>query len=109
MKTRMNRIPAIVSVCVAPLVKVAALLYAIQYCRAAQRDERASFPFTAAMEWHKAAVLFSPVAPLLADRCWQEWERIVRIPRSLAGPLGATPDVQRDSQSSSRVSQKLAA
>ncbi len=109
MKTHMSRIPAVVSIYLAPLVKIAALLYAIQYCRAAQRDEKNSFPFTAAMEWHKAALLFAPMAPSLADRCWQEWERIVKIPRSLAGPLVATPDVRSVSQSNSTVSLKLAA
>lgn len=118
MKTRTHRIPGVVSICVAPLVKVAAALYAIQYCRAAQQDERNSFPFTAAVEWQKAAVLFGMVAPRLADRCWREWERIMRIPRRLAGPLEATPESSRSSytrkslcvvQIGSSVSLKLAA
>jgi hypothetical protein len=108
MKTRINPIPAVVSICVASLVKVVAPLQAFQYCRAAQHDEKNGFPFTAAMEWHKAADLFA-LAPPLADRCWQEWERIVRLPRRLAGPLGATADVPLVSQSDSRISHKLAA
>jgi len=109
MKTRMNRISAVVSICVASLVKDAAALRAFQYCRAARQDEQNGYRFTAAMEWHKAAELFAPVVPSLADRCWEEWERIVRMPRSLAGAIGATPVVQFVPRSSSRVSQKLAA
>ena len=111
MKTRMNRISAVVSICVASLVKDAAALRAFQYCRAARRDEENGYPLTAAMEWHKAAELFAPVVTSLADRCWQEWERIVKMPRSLAGAIaiGATPVVQLVPRSSSRVSQKLAA
>jgi hypothetical protein len=88
MRTRINSLSAVVGVCVGSLVKVVAPLHAFQYCRAAQRDERNRFPMTAAMEWHKAAELFAPVAPELADRCWQEWERIVGMPRRLAGALG---------------------
>jgi len=59
---------------------------AIRYCLAAQRDEQNGFPFTAAMEWQKAADLFVPIAPF-ADLCWREWERIVRLPRQMAGPI----------------------
>jgi hypothetical protein len=110
MKTHTNRIPAVVSICVASFVRVVAPLYAFQYCRAAQRDERNGFPFAAAMEWHKAAELFAPVAPPLADRCWQEWERIVRLPRRLAGPLVAKAKVvPLVAQSDSRIFRKLAA
>jgi hypothetical protein len=60
---------------------------ALGYCLAAQRDEKNGFPFTAAMEWHKAADLFVPIGPL-ADLCWRKWERIVWLPRQMAGPIG---------------------
>jgi hypothetical protein len=60
---------------------------AMRYCLAAQRDESNGFPLTAAMEWRKAAELLAPMA-LIADRCWREWERIMRLPRHLAGPIG---------------------
>jgi hypothetical protein len=60
---------------------------ALRYCLAAQRDEQNGFPFTAAMEWQKAADLFVPIGPF-ADLCWREWERIVRLPRQMAAPIG---------------------
>ena len=59
---------------------------AMRYCLAAQRDEKSGFPFTAAVEWHKAAELLGPATPM-SDRCWLEWERIMRLPRHLAGPI----------------------
>ena len=59
---------------------------AMRYCLAAQRDEVSGFPFTAAVEWRKAAELLAPVTPM-SDRCWLEWERIMRLPRHLAGPI----------------------
>jgi hypothetical protein len=63
---------------------------AVQYCMAAHRDEKNRFPFTAAMEWQKAADLFVPIAPL-ADLCWRKWERIVRLPRQMAVPISEHP------------------
>jgi hypothetical protein len=59
---------------------------AMRYCLAAQRDEMSGFPFTAAGEWRKAAELVGSIGPM-ADRCWIEWERIMRLPRHLAGPI----------------------
>jgi hypothetical protein len=59
---------------------------AVRYCLAAQRDEKNGFPFTAAMGWRKAAELLVPITPM-SDRCWLEWERIMRLPRHLAGPI----------------------
>jgi hypothetical protein len=59
---------------------------AVRYCLAAERDEKNGFPLTAAMEWRKAAELLTLV-PLAADRCWRKWERIMRLPRRLAGPI----------------------
>ena len=53
------------------------------YLRAAELDERNGFPFTAAMEWRKAAECFGSL-PLISERCWQEWERIVQLPRESA-------------------------
>lgn len=58
---------------------------AIGYGRAAQRDERNGFPYTAAVEWRNAAELFAPHT-LAAAYCWRQWERIMRLPRRLAEP-----------------------
>ena len=65
---------------------------AVRYCLAAERDEKNGFPLAAAMEWRKAAKLFGSGTPL-ADRCWREWERIMRLPRRLAEPIGASEAV----------------
>ena len=59
---------------------------AILYCLAAQQDEKNGWPFTAALQWRKAAELFGPIASR-ADRCWIQWERIMHLPRHLAGPI----------------------
>ena len=58
----------------------------MRYCLAARRDEKNGFPLTAALEWRKAADLVGPIGPM-ADRCWIEWERIMHLPRHLAGPI----------------------
>src|SRR6266496_2698725 len=68
----------------------AGLTHAIKYCRAAQKEEKNGFAYTAAVEWQKAAEFLSPF-PSLADRCWQQWERIMRLPRRLAGPISDAP------------------
>ncbi len=58
----------------------------IAYCCAAQQDEREGYAITAALEWRWAAELMAPI-PAAADRCWTHWERLMRLPRRLAGPL----------------------
>jgi hypothetical protein len=68
---------------------------ALRYCLAAQRDEKNGFPFTAAMEWHKAAELS---VPPFAELCWRQWERIVKLPRYMAEPIG--DPLQRDARTS---------
>ena len=56
------------------------------YCsRDAQREERNGFPYTAAMKWRNAAEVFAPDARAV-EFCWSEWERIMQLPRRLAGP-----------------------
>jgi len=73
-------------------------VHALRYRWAAHRDEKKGFPLTAAMEWREAAALFAPITPL-AERCWREWERIMRLPRRLAEPIGyplCGPPVQAD-------------
>ena len=74
------------------LVIITGPFLALRYNRAARRDENNGAPFTAAMEWRKAAEL-SSWNSLLADRYWREWERIMRLPRHLAGPIGLEPAV----------------
>jgi hypothetical protein len=56
------------------------------YRQAAARDEKNGLPFTAAAEWQRAAELLSPI-PHVSDRCWQEWERIMHLPRRFAVPI----------------------
>jgi hypothetical protein len=67
----------------------AGLAHAAKYCRAAQTEEKNGFAFTAAVEWQEAAQLLAPF-PSLADHCWQQWERIMRLPRQLADPVAET-------------------
>jgi hypothetical protein len=64
----------------------AGLAHAMKYYRAAQIEEKNGFAFTAAVEWQKAAESLAPFPPL-ADHCWQQWERIMRLPRRLADPI----------------------
>ena len=73
---------------------VAGLKLGLKYRRDAVRDEKKALPFTSAMEWRKAAELFSAI-PHLSDRCWQEWERIMHLPRRFALPIGESAEVSR--------------
>jgi hypothetical protein len=59
---------------------------AFQYGCAAERDERKGFPYTAAMQWRKAAELFAPNTRA-AEYSWRQWERIMQLPRRLAKPI----------------------
>jgi hypothetical protein len=65
----------------------------VGYWRAAERDEKNGFPFTAAMEWRRAAELFGPIA-LASGYCWREWERIMHLPRRLACPVVESAEVR---------------
>lgn len=73
---------------------------------AAERDERKGFPYTTAMRWRKAAELFAPNTRA-AEYSWQQWERIMHLPRRLAEPIGisqqaACPLVPASAQPNSR-------
>ena len=68
-------------------LRLAGLILALRYRRAAQRDENNGFSFTAAMEWRRAAELSSWITPL-ANRYGREWERITHLSRRLAVPIG---------------------
>lgn len=72
------------------LSNAVALAKAFHYGRAAQRDERNGFPNTAAFEWRKAAELFASKTRA-AEYCWRQWERIMHLPRRLAGPFPLQP------------------
>jgi hypothetical protein len=67
-------------------LKIADPVLAVRLGLAAQRDEENGCPFTAAMEWRKAAELLTFI-PGVANFCWQEWERIMNLPRRLANPI----------------------
>jgi len=72
-----------------------AILSKFLHCsRAAQREERNGFKYTAAMKWRSAAELFAPDARA-AEYCWCKWERIMQLPRRLARPFGAGPTIVR--------------
>jgi hypothetical protein len=60
---------------------------AFHYSLDAVCDERNGFPYTAAMEWRQAADLFGP-STRAAEYFWRQWERIMHLPRRLAGPIG---------------------
>ena len=62
--------------------------------REAQREERHGFKYTAAMKWRSAAELFAPDARAV-EYCWREWERIMQLPRRLAGPAFDAPTIVR--------------
>jgi hypothetical protein len=70
------------------------LAKAFHCSRAAQREERDGFKYTAAMKWRNAAKLFAPDTRAV-EYCWQEWERIMHLPRRLAGPAYAAPTISR--------------
>lgn len=87
MKCRRNHRLIIAAAGARWLSNIAAVAKALHYVRAAQIDERNSFRYTAAMEWQLAAGLFSSNT-LAAEYCWQQWERIMHLPRRLSGPIG---------------------
>ena len=64
----------------------------VGYWRAAEKDEQDGLPFTAAVEWQRAAECLHWIAPI-ADRCWREWERIMHLPRNLSNPFGESEQV----------------
>jgi hypothetical protein len=65
------------------------------YCRQnAQKEERNGFKYTAAMKWRNAAELFAPDTRAV-EYCWRQWERIMQLPRRLAGPACAAPTIAR--------------
>jgi hypothetical protein len=68
------------------LRKMIALAKALRYGRAAQRDERNGFHYTAAIEWRHAAELFRS-GSLAAEYCWRQWERIMHSPRPTSGTV----------------------
>ena len=87
----------------------AILAKAFRCSRAARRDERNGFPCTAAMEWRHAAELFAP-NPRAVEYCWREWERIMHLPRRLAGPASVSPPGRNviDSQKASVTRRNVA-
>jgi hypothetical protein len=70
-------------------VRVTGPLLAMRLRRRAQKDEMDGLLFTAAMEWRIAAELCAPNR-ILAGWCWREWERIMHLPREMAGPVRKT-------------------
>jgi hypothetical protein len=69
-----------------PFRKFARPFRAMRLCRKARQDEENGFLFAAAMEWREAAGLCAHIGSM-ADRCWQEWERLMQLPRGMAEPI----------------------
>ena len=92
MKSRKHERPAVAKIGGWWTRKVAVLAKALHYSHAARRDERNGFPCTAAMEWRHASELFLS-GSLAAEYCWRQWERIMHLPRQLAGPIGSSRPV----------------
>ncbi len=86
MKGRDNHRVAVAAVGTWWFSNVAVPTLALYYAWAARRDERSGLPYTAAMEWRKAADLFDP-RTRIAEYLWRQWERIMGLPRRLAGPF----------------------
>ena len=89
MRSRNNQTPAI-RVSAHSLASLAVFVKAFHYACTAEEDERNRFPYTAAMEWSHAAELFGTTTPA-ADYCWRQWERIMQLPRRLAGRGPSSP------------------
>ncbi len=87
MKSCRRRNPAVAAIGAWCFSKLVARAKALHYGCAAMRDERNGFSYAAAMEWRKAAELFGSDASA-AEYCWRQWERIMRLPRRLAAPVG---------------------
>jgi hypothetical protein len=85
MKSCHRHSPAIAAVGAWWLSHIAGRVRAFHYGRAAERDERNGFPYTAAMEWRKAAELTANTRA--AEYSWRKWERIMHLPRRLAAPV----------------------
>jgi hypothetical protein len=92
-KCRKNYRPAI-AVAARWLSTVAIPAKAVQYGCAAERDERKCLPYTAAIQWRKAAELFPPDTRA-AEYFWRQWERVMQLPRRLAGPIEDPPSPAR--------------
>jgi hypothetical protein len=86
MRSRHNRNVVIAAASAWWLSNIVIPAKALQYGCAAERDERNALPYTAAMEWRKAAELL-PFQTRAAEYCWRQWERIMQLPRRLAGPF----------------------
>lgn len=59
---------------------------AAEYHRMARRTEAKGYPYTAALQWRKAAALFDS-EDSLSDSCWRQWERIMHLSRAFSGPI----------------------
>jgi hypothetical protein len=86
MKCRHNRRLVIAASGAQWFANVTGVAKAVHYVRAAKKDERNGFRYTAAMEWQFAAGLFGSNM-LAAEYSWRQWERILHLPRRLAGPI----------------------
>src|SRR3954452_23471652 len=89
---RRNQVTATLSAATAldVIVGLSQFATAVDYQRAARRDELSGYPLTAAYELRRAAELLD-VEPSMADRCWANWERLTGLPRNYAHPIVSKP------------------
>lgn len=90
MKRHSNQKLAVAAIAAQWVASVNEIARAVSYIRAAHRDERDGFRYTAAIEWRHAAELFT-WNTYAVEYCWREWERIMNLPRHFAVPIADPP------------------
>jgi hypothetical protein len=88
MKNSRRKQMAIATVGAGWLRTITVPMKAFHHRRTALRDERNGFPYSAALEWRRAAELLAPNT-LGSEYCWRRWERIMHLPRRFADPIRA--------------------
>lgn len=65
------------------VIKLSQFATAIDYQRAAKKDEARGYRLTAAYEVRRAAELYG-WEPSMAEGCWRKWESLTGVPRELS-------------------------
>jgi hypothetical protein len=86
MRSYQQKMQAVAAAAAEYIAGIAVTTQFLRYARAAHRDERNGFRYSAAIQWRRAADLFGSNR-FAVEYCWQQWERIMRVPRRLAVPI----------------------